>query len=61
MPDFVFTAGGPVAVNHDLGRLAFRWGPAGRPDAVTGMDIARCENGVIVELHTFVDGVSDVS
>jgi hypothetical protein len=60
-PDFVFVPGGPVSVNHGLGHLAFRYGPAGQPAAVTGMDIARCEDGVIVELWTFVDGVSQPS
>lgn len=56
-PDFVFRPRGPVSVNDDLGHLAFEYGPEAQPDAVTGMDIGRCRDGVIVELYTFVDGV----
>jgi hypothetical protein len=60
-PGFVFTPGGPVSANHDLGHLAFRVGPADRPDTVTGMDIARCRDGVIVELYTFVNAADQAS
>lgn len=53
-PGWVFEPDGPVSVNDDLGHLAFRFGAAGEPPAVTGMDIARCRDGVIVELYTLV-------
>jgi len=52
---WVFQPVGHVSVNHDIGHLAFRFGPTDQPAAVTGMDIARCEAGVIVELYTFVN------
>ncbi|MFF7990577.1 nuclear transport factor 2 family protein [Kitasatospora xanthocidica] len=57
-PDWEMRPDGPVSVNDDLGHLAFQYGPAGRPPVVTGMDIAHCRDGVIVELYTFVS-VSD--
>lgn len=53
-PDWVFSPDGPVSVNDDLGHLGFRFGPPGQPPVVTGMDIAHCRDGVIVELYTFV-------
>jgi len=34
-PGFVFRAGGPAQVNHDLGRLRWQFGPAGSPPVVT--------------------------
>jgi hypothetical protein len=54
-PGFVFRATGPAEVNHDLGRLHWRLGPAGAPPAVTGMDIAIFEHGRIRALYTFLD------
>ena len=54
-PDWVFRPDGPVSVNDDIGHLGFHFGPAGQPPVVTGMDIARCEDGVIIELYTFVN------
>ncbi|GGV02880.1 hypothetical protein GCM10010211_82700 [Streptomyces albospinus] len=56
-PDWVFRPDGPVSVNDDLGHLGFQYGPAGQPPVVTGMDIAHCKDGVIVELYTFVTEV----
>jgi hypothetical protein len=35
-PGFVFRAGGPAQVNHDLGCLRWQFGPAGAPPVVTG-------------------------
>lgn len=60
-PDWEFQPDGPVSVNDDLGHLGFRFGPAGQPPAVTGMDIARCRDGVIVELYTLVTQSSQES
>jgi SnoaL-like domain len=51
---FLFQPAGPVLVNDDLGHLAFHFGPPDQPTAVTGMDIAKCRDGVIVELYTFI-------
>jgi hypothetical protein len=60
-PDWVYRPDGPVSVNDDLGHLGFQFGPAGQPPVATGMDIARCKDGVIVELYTFVSGSSQPS
>jgi hypothetical protein len=54
---WVFRPAGPVSVTDDLGHLGFHFGPADRPDAVIGMDIARCSDGVIVELYTLITDV----
>jgi hypothetical protein len=54
-PGFVFRAAGPAQVNHDLGRLRWRFGPAGVPPVVTGMDIAVFVNGRIRALYAFLD------
>jgi hypothetical protein len=55
-PGWVFRPAGPASVNDDIGHLAFQFGPAGQPPASIGMDIARCRNGVIVELYTLISG-----
>ncbi|WP_405803620.1 nuclear transport factor 2 family protein [Streptomyces sp. NBC_00210] len=60
-PDWVFYPDGPVSVNDDLGHLDFRYGPSGQPPVVSGMDIAHCKNGVIVELYTLVTEVPQPS
>jgi hypothetical protein len=57
-PGWTFRSDGPVSVNDDLGHLAFRFGPPDSPPAVTGMDIARCKDGVIIELYTLVTNIN---
>ncbi|RAG85938.1 nuclear transport factor 2 family protein [Streptacidiphilus pinicola] len=54
LPNWVFEPDGAVSVTDDLGHLGFRYGPAGQPPVVSGMDIAHCRDGVIVELYTLV-------
>jgi|GEM_PF-275520 len=54
-PSFVFTAVRPAVGHHGIGRLPWRSGPAKGPVAVTGMDVARFEDGRIQELTVFVD------
>ena len=54
-PGFVFRATGPAQLNHDLGRLQWRFGPAGAPPVVTGMDVAVFEHGRIRALYAFLD------
>ncbi|MFC0431012.1 nuclear transport factor 2 family protein [Kutzneria buriramensis] len=56
--DWTFRPAGPVSALDDLGHLAFAFGPADQPNLSTGMDIARCKDGVIVELYTFVNAPS---
>jgi hypothetical protein len=60
-PGWVFRPAGPVSVNDDLGHLGFHFGPADAPPAVIGFDVARCKDGVIVELYTFVTEVGQPS
>jgi hypothetical protein len=44
MPDFVFTAAGPVQVLRDLGHLPFNQGVPEQPPAVSGYDVAWSDN-----------------
>jgi hypothetical protein len=53
-PGFVFAPAGPVLVNHDLGHLAWQFGPEGAPPVVRGIDIALVEDGVIKKLYTML-------
>lgn len=57
-PDWTFRPAGPASALDDLGHLAFAFGPADQPNRSTGMDIAHCKDGVIVELYTFVNAPS---
>jgi hypothetical protein len=47
MPDFVFSAAGPVHVSRDLGLLAFNLGVPEQPPAVSGIDVAMVRDGRI--------------
>ncbi|HEX6702485.1 MAG TPA: nuclear transport factor 2 family protein [Gaiellaceae bacterium] len=58
VPDFVFTAAGPVYVSRDLGLLAFHMGIPGRPPAVSGIDVALVRDGRIALLHTILTAQS---
>ncbi|MEU6197845.1 nuclear transport factor 2 family protein [Streptomyces sp. NPDC047061] len=60
-PGWVFRPEGPVSVTDDLGHLGWVYGPAGEPPVATGMDIAHCKDGVIVELHTLISGAPQPS
>ena len=60
-PGWVFRPAGPVSVNDDLGHLGFHFGPPDQPPVVTGFDVARCTDGVIVELYTFITEVRQPS
>ena len=53
-PGFVFSAAGPVRVNHDLGYLPWALGPAGQPPVVRGVDIALVEDGLIAKVYTLL-------
>ena len=58
MPDFVFSAGGPVYVSRDLGLLAFNLGVPERPAAVSGIDVALVRDRRIAVLHTILTAKS---
>lgn len=53
-PGFIFTPGGAVHVNHDLGYLAWNFGPQGQPPVVRGVDIALIADDVIVSIYTLL-------
>ncbi len=55
LPDFVFTAAGPVHVLRDLGHLAFTHGVPEQSPAITGYDVALVRDGQIAELYTLVN------
>ena len=53
--DFVFTAVRPALGHNGVGRLQWAAGPSGGPVAVTGLDVAHIEHGLIKTLHVFLD------
>jgi hypothetical protein len=54
-PAFVFAAKGTADVMHDVGRLAWGFGPAGADPVVTGTDVAVTDGERIVSLYAFID------
>jgi hypothetical protein len=54
-PGFVFTSVGEPAINHDLGRQPWTFGPPDGPPVVFGTDIARIAGDCIQALYTFVE------
>lgn len=54
-PDFTFSAVRPALGHNGVGRLQWRSGPPGGPAAVTGLDVAHVEGGLIHSLHVFLD------
>jgi hypothetical protein len=54
-PDFAFAATGPALGHHGIGRLRWEAGPPNGPVAVSGMDIARFQDGRIQSLHVFIE------
>jgi hypothetical protein len=53
-PGFVFSPGGKTYVNHDLGYLAWNFGPEGEPPVVRGVDIALVRDGLIASIYTLL-------
>jgi SnoaL-like protein len=58
IPDFVFSAAGPVHVSGDLGLLAFNLGLPEQAPAVSGIDVALVRRGQIAVLHTVLTAQS---
>lgn len=54
-PGFVFTPVGQPAINHDLGRQPWTFGPPDGPPVVFGTDIARISDDRIQALYVFVE------
>ena len=53
-PGFVFSAAGPVYTSHDMGYLAWHFGPEGQPPVVSGMDICFVVDGLIAKVYTIL-------
>ncbi|CAN7157939.1 nuclear transport factor 2 family protein [Bosea sp. LjRoot90] len=53
--DFAFTPVRPALGHNGVGRLQWTAGPPDGPVAVTGLDVAHIEHGVIKMLHVFLD------
>jgi len=53
--DFVFTAIRPALGHNGVGRLQWQAGLPGGPVAVTGLDVAHLEGGLIRTIHVFID------
>lgn len=53
-PGFVFTPAGPAYENHDLGYLAWHFGPEGAPPVVSGLDICFVVDGRIAKVYTIL-------
>ncbi|MEU2450555.1 nuclear transport factor 2 family protein [Streptomyces sp. NPDC012765] len=61
-PDWVFRPTGTPSELDDIGHLGFQWGPPDdQPPMVSGMDIARTNGGVIIELYTIVTAIRQPS
>ena len=58
MPDFVFSAAGPVHVGGDLSLLSFNLGVPKQAPAVSGVDVALVRDGRIAVLHTLLTALS---
>jgi SnoaL-like domain len=54
IPDFVYTAAGPIIVSRDLGFLPFNVGVPKQPPAVSGFDVALVRDARIAVLYTLV-------
>lgn len=54
-PDLVFAPVGPVGVNHDLAKLAWRGHLPDGKTIATGMDLVRIVSGRIQTIHVFLD------
>lgn len=53
-PGFEFTQAGPIYENHDLGYVAWNFGPEGKPPVVQGIDLCFVEGGRIAKLYTII-------
>lgn len=53
-PGFVFSPAGSVYVNHDMGYLAWNFGPAGQEPVVRGVDTCFFRDGRIAKVYTLL-------
>jgi hypothetical protein len=54
-PGFVFEPVGQPAVNHDMGRQPWQFGPPDGPPVIFGTDIAQIAGDLIHALYVFVE------
>ena len=54
-PNFLFSANGPAAGHHGVGRLRWGSGPGDSLPVVTGMDVAIFKGSLIHSLYVFLD------
>jgi hypothetical protein len=54
-PDFVFSELSPAQAFHDIGRLAWGFGPPNHPPTVTGLDVVVVTKNRLSALYTFLD------
>jgi hypothetical protein len=52
---FEFSERGQINAMHGVGRLAWGFGPANNPGAITGVDIAVTRGGRLSALYAFID------
>jgi len=53
-PGFVFSPDGAVLENHDMGYLAWNFGPEGHDPVVRGIDICFVRDGLIARAYTLL-------
>jgi hypothetical protein len=53
-PGFVFAPEGRVYLNHDMGYLAWGFGPEGQPPVVRGLDACFFRDGRIAKVYTIL-------
>jgi hypothetical protein len=58
-PGFVFEPVGQPAINHDMGRQRWKFGPPDGPPVIFGTDIARIADDRIHELYVFLEPPTD--
>jgi len=54
LPNFVFSAAGPVYVAGNLGLLPYHLGLPGQPPAFSGIDVGLVRDGQIAQLYTML-------
>jgi hypothetical protein len=57
-PGFKFTTAKPIETHHNTAILSWQFGPASKPDTITGQDIFTIAEDKIISLLVFVDGVT---
>ena len=54
-PGYIFSVSGPSDSHHDIARLSWQFGPATKPNAITGQDIFVISESRINKLFVFLD------